>query len=59
MSNTELHYKPITGQATMFYIGMSRATTVLIIVAHEAYREMLEERRESFDIARKLGIIEV
>ena len=29
----------------MFYIGMSRATTVLVIVAHESYRGMVQRRR--------------
>ena len=33
----------------MFYIGMSRARTVLVIVAAESYRESLELRRELFD----------
>ena len=32
----------------MFYIGMSRARTVLVIVADESYREALELRRELF-----------
>ena len=36
----------------MFYIGMSRARTVLIIVADESYRESLELRRELFDELR-------
>ena len=33
----------------MFYIGMSRARTVLVIVADESYRESLELRRELYD----------
>ena len=33
----------------MFYIGMSRARTVLVIVAHESYREAIELRRELFE----------
>ena len=32
----------------MFYIGMSRARTVLVIVADESYREAIELRRELF-----------
>ena len=33
----------------MFYIGMSRARTVLVIVADESYREAIELRRELFE----------
>ena len=33
----------------MFYIGMSRARTVLVIVADESYRESLELRRELYN----------
>ena len=36
----------------MFYVGMSRARTMLVIVAHESYRESLELRRELFDELR-------
>ena len=36
----------------VLYTGMSRATTMLIIVAHESYRGMLERRRLSYEIAR-------
>lgn len=32
----------------MFYIGMSRARTVLVVVAHESYKESIELRRELF-----------
>ena len=35
----------------VLYTGMSRATTMLIIVAHESYRGMLERRRLSYEIA--------
>ena len=33
----------------VLYTGMSRATTMLIIVAHESYRGMLERRRELYE----------
>ena len=33
----------------VLYTGMSRATTMLIIVAHESYRGILENRRERYD----------
>ena len=39
-----------THMRRMFYVGMSRARAVLVIVAHESYREPLELRRELFDV---------
>ena len=33
----------------MLYTGMSRAKTMLIVVAHESYRETLEDRWELYD----------
>ena len=33
----------------VLYTGMSRAKTMLIILAHESYEEVLEERWESYD----------